>query len=185
MAEQKTGVTFENAIAFANAMSSMPTKEILQELVLQTSRKVLQRLGKQPAPTGATAGTSGKYSTGNERTLQRSFYVRRVGSFYVRKDGSQRPSKKRSQGLTDPTKWNFDSKGMNVDVTTRITYAGYVRGGTNDEIAQTTNMAKRGWETTDTVAEQMELEAGKIMQKVIAAKYSQWLTANGITNTVS
>ncbi len=185
MAENKTGVTFENAVAFANAMSSMPTQAILQELVKQTSLKVLERLSVQPAPMGATPGTSGKHSTGNVRTPQRGYYVRGVGGFYVRKNGSQRASKKRSEGLTDGRSWAFDTKGLNVDVVTQVSYAGFVRGGAKDAIKQTTNMAKRGWETTDTIAAQMEIMAGKLMQKTIAAKYSQWLTANGITNTLS
>ncbi len=58
MAEKETGISFENVQAFVTALSTMPTKEILRELVSQTSIKARERIALRPAPTGAIAGTS-------------------------------------------------------------------------------------------------------------------------------
>ena len=187
MAEKEAGISFENVQAFITALSTMPTKEILRELVNQTSIKARERIALRPAPTGVTAGTSGLHSTGNIKTPQRAFYARGEGGFYVRKNGSMKPSKKRSQDLQQS--WRRESslagQGMVVDVRTTVSYAGYVQGGTNDEIGQSQVMKDRGWKTTDAVAIEVEQEAGKIMNNVFRAKYSEWLTSHGITNTVA
>lgn len=187
MASDKTGISFENVEKFVAALSTMPTKAILRELVNQTSIKAVQRIALRPAPTGATAGTSGKHSTGNIKTPQRLMYARGEGGFYVRKNGSMRATKKRSQDLQ--MSWRRDSSlagaGMAVDVRTQVEYAGFVQGGTDDEIGQTDIMKRRGWQTTDMVALEVEREAGNIMENVFRQKYSEWLTQHGITNTAT
>lgn len=187
MAEKETGVSFENVQEFIKALSTMPTKEILRELVNQTSIKAQERIALQPAPTGATAGTSGLHSTGGVKTAQRTMYVRGVGAFYVRKDGSMTATKKRSEDLQQS--WRRASslagQGMKIDVRTTVSYAGHVQGGANDDPQQSQVMKTRGWQTTDAVAEWVERDAGKIMNNVFRTKYSEWLTQNGITNTTS
>ena len=187
MASDKTGISFENVEKFVAALSTMPTKAILRELVNQTSIKAQQRIALRPAPTGATAGTSGKHSTGGVKTPQRFMYVRGVGAFYVRKDGSMTATKKRSEDLQQS--WRRDSsltgQGMKIDVKTTVSYAGHVQGGANDDPQQSQVMKTRGWKTTDMVALEVEREAGKIMENVFRQKYSEWLTQHGITNTTS
>ena len=187
MAEKEAGISFENVQAFITALSTMPTKEILRELVNQTSIKARERIALRPDPTGVTAGTSGLHSTGNIKTPQRAFYARGEGGFYVRKNGSMKANKKRSEDLQQS--WRREStlsgQGMVVDVRTTVSYAGYVQGGTNDEIGQSQVMKDRGWLTTDAVALDVEQAAGKIMNNVFRQKYSEWLTNHGITNTVT
>ena len=90
MASDKTGISFENVEKFVAALSTMPTKAILRELVNQTSIKAVQRIALRPAPTGATAGTSGKHSTGNIKTPQRLMYARggNIASHQLRNEQS-------------------------------------------------------------------------------------------------
>ena len=90
-----SSIVFENGEEFARALLANPTKQFLAAIVLEASEVVQAERRKNPAQTGSTPGTIGKSSTGNIKTLQRSYYARTVGSFYVRKDGSQRASKKR------------------------------------------------------------------------------------------
>ena len=177
-------IIFENADKFAQALLANPTEKFLRTIVFQASEVVQAERVKVPAQMGATPGTSGRHSTGNNKTLQRSYYARTVGSFYVRKDGGQTPSKKRSQDLSGSWERHMSNGGLTAEVRTAgVDYAGWVRGGKDETQKQTRVMKARGWESVDVIAKTVEGDIVQIVEKSLRQMWQEHLTQYGISST--
>ena len=194
----KNEISFENAQAFEAAIKAMPTVAILKTLVFEAASFAEGRAARRPADMGATPGTSGLHSTGNVPTPLRAYYQRGFGRRYVpgfknsagivgQTGKTRRSGTKKSEKLKD--KWRRERSGdsMVVEVLTspEVSYAGYVKGGKDSMIKQTSNMDKRGWETMDEVAVAVEDNIGKIMAATVARQYQQWFKRYGIDSTTS
>ena len=179
-----SSIVFENGEEFARALLANPTKQFLAAIVLEASEVVQAERRKNPAQTGSTPGTIGKSSTGNIKTLQRSYYARTVGSFYVRKDGSQTASKKRSQDLSNSWERQVSNGGLTISVQTQgVDYAGWVRGGRDETQKQTSVMKRRGWDSVDVIAKTVEGDIGQIVEKSLGRLYREYFASRGITAT--
>lgn len=178
-----SGIVFENGEKFAQALLANPTAKFLRSIVQEAANVVDAERRKAPAQTGATAGTSGKHSTGNLKTTQRSYYARTVGSFYVRKDGMQTAGK-RSQDLANSFERSVSNGGLTVSLrSTGVDYAGFVRGGRDESQKQSRVMQARGWQTVDQIADAVVDDITQIVDKSLRAAWKNYLQENGITST--
>lgn len=179
-----SGIRFENGDKFAAALLANPTAKFLRSIVQEAANVVDAERKLAPAQTGATPVTSGKHSTGNLKTTQRSYYARTVGSFYVRKDGGQTASKKRSQDLANSFERRTSDGGLTVSLQTAgVDYAGFVRGGRDESQKQTRVMQARGWKTVDQIADAVVNDITQIVDKSLRAAWRDYLQQNGITST--
>ena len=177
-------IIFENGDKFAQALLANPTEQFLRTIVLEASEVVQAERRKVPAQMGATPGTSGRYSTGNHKTVKRWYYARTVGAFYVRKDGTQTPSKRRSQDLSNSWERRISNGGLTAEVRTAgVDYAGWVRGGADDVQRQTRVMKARGWESVDVIAKTVEGDIVQIVEKSLQRMWQAHLTQYGISST--
>ena len=179
-----SGIVFENGEKFAQALLANPTAKFLRTIVQEAANVVDAERRLNPAQTGATPGTSGKHSTGNVKTNQRSYYARTVGSYYVRKDGTQIASRKRSQDLANSFERISSNGGLPVSLrSTGVDYAGFVRGGRDESKKQTRVMQARGWKTVDQIADAVVDDITQIVDKSLRSMWKNYLQENGITST--
>jgi len=179
-----SSIVFENGEEFARALLANPTKQFLAAIVLEASELAQAEGRLNPAQTGLTPGKIGKSSTGNIKTLQRSYYARTVGSFYVRKDGTQTASKKRSQDLSNSWERQVSNGGLTISVQTQgVDYAGWVRGGRDETQKQTRVMKTRGWDSVDVIAQKVEGDIGQIVEKSLVRLYREYFASRGITSS--